>query len=184
MSESMVSIMDSTGCLDSGTLESLRRAFFGIIDLMQHLDSGELAQDLERFGGREIELVFVDEQEICALNAEYLGRDYATDVLSFPIAQEWVADVDSGVESSAGDLGDSSMPCAPLGSIIINLPLCVRMSAELGHTLEQEICLLFVHALLHLLGFDHERDDGEHRSLESTLIALAKLPPSLIERNS
>lgn len=194
MSESILSIIDSTECLDSKTLESLRKELFAIIDLMQNLDSritGEsldsgdltrsLAHDLKNFGRREIELIFVNEQEIRALNAGHLGREYATDVLSFPIMQEWVADVDSSVESGVEDLG---VPCAPLGSIVINLPLCVRMSEKLGHTLAQEIGLLFVHALLHLLGFDHERDSGEHRMLESTIITLAKLPPSLIDRSS
>ena len=194
MSESILSIIDSTECLDSKILENLRRELFAIIDLMQNLDSRitresldsggltwGLAQDLKNFSRREIELIFVDEQEIRALNAGHLGREYATDVLSFPIMQEWVADVDSSVESGVEDLG---VPCAPLGSIVINLPLCVRMSEKLGHTLAQEICLLFVHALLHLLGFDHERDSGEHRMLESTIITLAKLPLSLIDRSS
>lgn len=198
MSESILSIIDSTECLDSKILENLRRELFAIIDLMQNLDSritresldsgdltwslaSGLAQDLKNFSRREIELIFVGEQEICALNAGHLGREYATDVLSFPIMQEWVADVDSSVESGVEDLG---VPCAPLGSIVINLPLCVRISEKLGHTLAQEICLLFVHALLHLLGFDHERDSGEHRMLESTIITLAKLPPSLIDRSS
>ena len=194
MSESILSIIDSTECLDSKILENLRKELFAIIDLMQNLDSRitregldsgdltrSLAHDLKNFGRREIELIFVNEQEIRALNAGHLGREYATDVLSFPIMQEWVADVDSSVESGVEDLG---VPCAPLGSIVINLPLCVRMSEKLGHTLAQEICLLFVHALLHLLGFDHERDSGEHRMLESTIITLAKLPPSLIDRSS
>ncbi|WP_407380243.1 rRNA maturation RNase YbeY [Helicobacter sp.] len=194
MSESILSIIDSTECLDSKILENLRRELFAIIDLMQNLDSRitregldsgdltrSLAHDLKNFSRREIELIFVNEQEIRALNAGHLGREYATDVLSFPIMQEWVADVDSSVESGVEDLG---VPCAPLGSIVINLPLCVRMSEKLGHTLVQEICLLFVHALLHLLGFDHERDSGEHRMLESTIITLAKLPPSLIDRSS
>ena len=194
MSESILSIIDSTECLDSKILENLRRELFAIIDLMQNLDSRitresldsggltwGLAQDLKNFSRREIELIFVDEQEIRALNAGHLGREYATDVLSFPIMQEWVADVDSSVESGVEDLG---VPCAPLGSIVINLPLCVRMSEKLGHTLVQEIGLLFVHALLHLLGFDHERDSGEHRMLESTIITLAKLPLSLIDRSS
>ncbi|OBV28510.1 rRNA maturation RNase YbeY [Helicobacter sp. CLO-3] len=136
-------------------------------------------------GARVVEVVLVDSADMRALNAEYMGKDYATDVLSFPL-EDMLGEAESAnLDSSFLDSAKlASAPTTPLGSIIINLDLAREMSENLGHSIESEIGILFVHALLHLLGFDHECDSGEHRTKEREIITALGLPPSLIERNS
>lgn len=72
----------------------------------------------------------------------------------------------------------------PLGSIVISVDYAQEKANEFNHTLEEEITLLFIHGLLHLLGFDHEVDKGEHRTKEEELINTFNLPNSLIVRNT
>lgn len=110
---------------------------------------------------KEVELLIVDAQSIQELNREHRGKDTPTDVLSFPI---------------------DDFPHSPLGSIVINHELAHEKAKELGHKIDEEIALLFIHGLLHLLGFDHEVDGGEMREKEEALINQYKLPQSLIVR--
>ena len=121
-----------------------------------------------------VELIFVGMQKMRKINKEFLGKDYATDVLSFPL------DFDTAGILNAEILGE-----IPLGSIVINLPLARKNSKEFTHSLEEEIMILFIHAALHLLGFDHERDKGEHRQKEREImhkLGLSKNIKSLILR--
>ena len=109
----------------------------------------------------EIELVFVDSKEMQKINQKSRGIDAPTDVLSFPLEYA---------------------PHFPLGSIVINLDKVTEKSSEFGHSNEDEIALLFTHGLLHILGFDHENDDGEMRRKEIEIIEKWELPKSLIVR--
>ena len=120
---------------------------------------------------KDIEVVLMSQAQMRRLNAEFMGKDYATDVLSFPLAPLEI-------------VGDKRAPTleVPLGSIAINLPLAQKISKQHTHSLCDELCLLFLHGLLHLLGFDHESDGGEHRALESKLLQTLALPQSLIDR--
>lgn len=111
----------------------------------------------------DVELVFVKSDEMREINKSQRNIDKTTDVLSFPL--EFV-------------------PKSLLGSIVINLDLVSEKSALLGHSQDDEISLLFIHGLLHILGFDHETDSGEMRQKECEIIAKFKLPKSLIVRNS
>ena len=70
----------------------------------------------------------------------------------------------------------------PLGSIIISMDKVKEKAKELGHSEEDELSLLFIHGLLHLLGYDHEMDDGEMREKEREIIEQFNLPKSLIVR--
>jgi probable rRNA maturation factor len=96
------------------------------------------------------------------LNKIYRNKDKATDVLSFPL---------------------EDMPGMPLGSIVISIDTAKKVANELGHSIEGEIKLLFIHGLLHLLGYDHETDNGEMREKEKEIIEKFNLPKSLIIRN-
>lgn len=111
--------------------------------------------------GREIELLIVGDDEIRRMNNEFRGIDKATDVLSFPM---------------------EPMPHAPLGSIVISADHARAGASAHGHTPQEEFALLFIHGLLHLLGHDHETDEGQMRAEEERLIALWNLPSSLIVR--
>jgi probable rRNA maturation factor len=112
--------------------------------------------------GKDIELIIVDDKKIQELNLEHRGQDKPTDVLSFPLSN---------------DFSDF------IGSVVISYETANRAAQELGHGLQDEMSLLFIHGLLHLLGFDHEIDDGQMRTRESELVSLFGLPSSLIVRN-
>ena len=115
----------------------------------------------EHLTDKEIELVLTDDATIRTINREYRGIDKATDVLSFPF---------------------DPMPMAPLGSLVISMDH-VRQGAErFGHSENDETALLFIHGVLHLLGYDHECDNGEMREEERRLIGEFGLPDSLIVR--
>ncbi len=110
---------------------------------------------------KEIELLIVNKDEMREINKQHRGIDISTDVLSFPYVD---------------------MPNTPLGSIVISSWHVQTKAGELGHTNDDEMALLFIHGLLHLLGYDHEIDDGQMREKEKELIEKFKLPKSLIIR--
>lgn len=94
--------------------------------------------------GGELTLTFVDAAEIAALNAEYLGKAGPTDVLSFP-------------------LDDEPIPGVPtlLGDVVISPAVANAQFAEHAGTLDDELALLVVHGVLHVLGHDHaDADDA------------------------
>lgn len=101
-----------------------------------------------------------------ALNRTYRGKDYATDVLSFG----------EGREGGGG-------PALPnLGEIVIALGVMHRQARQAGHHPKFELRVLALHGLLHLLGYDHEHDDGRMRRVERRLRRKGGLPEGLIER--
>lgn len=93
-------------------------------------------------GTMRVTVRFVDEAEGRALNRDYRGKDYATNVLSFPY------EVPVGAE--AGER---------MGDLVICAPVVHREAAEQGKALEAHCAHLIVHGMLHLQGFDHKRDD-------------------------
>ena len=111
---------------------------------------------------KDIELIITSNEEIREINKEFRAIDKDTDVLSFPFVE---------------------MPMSFLaGSIVISSAHVEEKSKELGHSCDDELALLFIHGLLHLLGFDHESDKGEMREKEAYLINKFALPQSLIIR--
>ena len=111
-------------------------------------------------GGREFHCLLTDDKELRRLNREFLGHDYATDVLSFP--------------SAKNEPG--------LGEMAISIDRAREQSAQLGHGIETEIEILMLHGLLHLAGMDHESDGGKMRRLETNWRKKLGLPAGLIER--
>jgi len=98
-------------------------------------------------------------EEMQKLNREYRGKDEPTDVLTFP-----------------------SLSPRVLGDIAISVEIAAANAAELGHSTEAEVKVLILHGLLHLAGYDHETDDGEMQTRETTLRRKLGLPVGLIER--
>jgi len=115
----------------------------------------------ETLSDREIELILTDNDEIAHINRDFRGIDKPTDVLSFP---------------------SDPFPNAPLGSIIISIDKVEEIAQSLGHSNDDELSLLFIHGMLHLLGMDHEVDNGEMRLREGELVEQFHLPKSLIVR--
>ena len=110
---------------------------------------------------KDIELIITNNETIQKYNKEYRGIDKATDVLSFPLE-----DIDF----------------MPLGSIVISIDKAKEVANRLNHSIDDEIALLFTHGLLHLIGYDHEVDNGQMRKLENQIIKEFNLPKSLIVR--
>ncbi len=138
-------------------------------DLMIELDNRtaleidlEPAQKIaEELTDRAIELIVCDDETIRELNREHRGIDRATDVLSFPYEEA---------------------PMVPLGSIVISADFVRKGAKEHAHGEKDEFTLLFLHGLLHLLGYDHETDAGQMRRKEKDIIERFDLPKSLIVR--
>jgi probable rRNA maturation factor len=114
-----------------------------------------------------IELLVVENEQIKQLNNEHRNKDKATDVLSFPT-----------------DFPEISFNrFAPIGAIVVSIDFIEEYAKEYGHNIQDEFVLLFIHGFLHLCGYDHENDNGEHRAIENAMISKYKLPKSLIVRN-
>lgn len=100
------------------------------------------------------------------LNRRFRGEDKATDVLSFPST--------SAAESRKGS--------KLAGEVAISADIAWKNSLQLGHSAAQEIKILALHGILHLAGFDHERDNGEMAQTEAKLRRALRLPAGLTER--
>jgi len=125
------------------------------------IDENFLNKLLKNFTDKEVELIITSNEEIKEINAAQRDISKPTDVLSFPYEE---------------------MPMSPLGSIVISENFVREKALEFGHTEHEELTLLFIHGLLHLLGFDHEVDNGEMREEEERIIKKLTLPSSLIVR--
>jgi probable rRNA maturation factor len=114
----------------------------------------------------EVSVAIVGEGVMRDLNQRFRGRDYAADVLSFEY----------------GGTAGSGMPL--LGEIAISPAVALRQALRWGTTHDREMRRLLAHGLLHLLGYDHTRDKGEHLALQRRLLRrrFAGRPPAMIER--
>jgi probable rRNA maturation factor len=108
-----------------------------------------------------VSLLFVDEGAIADLNSRFLGHDGPTDVLAFPIDEE-PADSGRSPDSGGSGPGFSAEPeevPTLLGDVVICPAVAHRNAPDHAGTYDDEIALLVVHGLLHLLGLDHEEPD-------------------------
>ncbi|MCV3382273.1 rRNA maturation RNase YbeY [Campylobacter sp. IFREMER_LSEM_CL292] len=127
----------------------------------EEMDISFLEKIAQKMSDQNVELVLVDERVMREINFSQRGIDKTTDVLSFPLMQN----------------------CENLlGSIVINLDEVGKKAMEYKHSNEEEMALLFIHAMLHLQGYDHEVDQGQMRQKEQEWIEYFKLPKSLIVR--
>ena len=130
-----------------------------------------------RLGRREWNVCFVDDRQIERLNSLYRGKDRATDVLSFPwhARQRQPPQRRGGKRSGPRHTRGSANERAALefkrflGDIVISVDTAKRNARKEGHSTLNEIRWLILHGLLHLLGYNHERDQGEMTRLELAL---------------
>ena len=112
--------------------------------------------------GAEVSVSFVTADEIKSLNREYRGVDSVTDVLSFPQFDSVDDLIDMQEETGVAELGD----------VVICMERALSQAEEFGHPLKREVIYLFVHSILHLLGYDHmeEEDKKEMRAREEEVM--------------
>jgi probable rRNA maturation factor len=125
-----------------------------------------------------VSIALVSDAAMRSLNRTYRGKDYATDVLSF-----------EGTSRPRGSTGAQKSFRPPgsthsLGDIAIAVGVARRQARERGHSLAVELRVLALHGLLHLLGYDHDRDRGEMRRVEERLGRQAGLRAGLIARDA
>ena len=111
--------------------------------------------------GQEFAIVIGSDESLRDANRRFRGKRGVTDVLSFP-------------DGENGRLGD----------ILISAAQADRQAARFGHNVEDELKILTLHGLLHLLGYDHETDDGRMRRVEKRWRRKLGLPHSLTERGA
>ncbi|SCX93860.1 rRNA maturation RNase YbeY [Alkaliphilus peptidifermentans] len=107
----------------------------------------------------EVSLSLVDNEEIQELNKTYRGKDYSTDVLSFPMVEdEYMVDTEEKL----------------LGDIVLSVEKALEQADEYGHSFNREVCFLVVHSMLHLMGYDHEIDSEKEimRKKEEAILSL------------
>jgi probable rRNA maturation factor len=113
--------------------------------------------------GRAFDSLITTDAELRRLNREFRRKDEVTDVLSFP--GSWLP-----------------APGSRLGDLAISLPRARVQAREFGHTVEREMQILMLHGVLHLLGMDHETDNGRMARAEKLWRTRLRLPNGLIER--
>ena len=132
-----------------------------------------------------VTVALLGDRHIRKLNRRYRGVDTTTDVLSFPAAEH-----PRGRRSSSrrrrnkGPASIAGPPARMLGDVVIATGVARRQAREAGHSYQTELRVLALHGLLHLLGFDHERDRGRMARLEARLRRQGRLREGLIERTS
>ncbi len=117
---------------------------------------------LENFdGSAEVSVTFVDNEEIKKLNNQYRQKNTDTDVLSFPMGENGVYDINPATDAKI------------LGDIVISVEKAKEQSYRFGHSLDREVSYLTAHSMFHLLGYDHEQGGLEKvrmREKEETIM--------------
>ena len=141
-----------------GHIVSFRRAGSGLPRSELRAFAKILVEEVT--GGKYFECLFTDDRELRRLNRSFLGHDYATDVLSFP----------------------SELGGAFVGEIAISTERAAEQAKEFGHSVADELKILMLHGVLHLLGLNHEKDRGAMARQEKRWRKHFGLPVGLIER--
>ncbi len=112
-----------------------------------------------------VNVLVTNSSAVRGLNRQFRSKNKATDVLSFPFASE-----------------QSRKGATLAGEIAISADIAAHNAVRFGHSPAEEIKVLALHGILHLAGYDHERDNGEMARKEAKLRRALRLPAALIER--
>ena len=110
----------------------------------------------------EISLLLTDDDSIRKMNKTHLGRDKATDVLSFPMIEFDKPGSFPDVKDKYSTLSNPDSDELVLGDIVISIDTMIRQASDYNHSLKREFAFLLVHGMLHLLGFDHIEEEDRH----------------------
>ncbi|ADJ26590.1 protein of unknown function UPF0054 [Dehalogenimonas lykanthroporepellens BL-DC-9] len=125
--------------------------------------------------GSEMGIYITGQEKMRELNRVYRGKDKPTDVLSFSFyVKEASGSAETDVEFPVPE--DGSLH---LGELVISLPQAELQAAELGHSVKTELARLLIHGVMHLLGFDHEKDADAEIMEARELEILKQLAPLL-----
>jgi probable rRNA maturation factor len=136
--------------------------------------SGWLAKAAPPKARGAVSVAIVSDRRMRALNRQFRGKDAVTDVLSFPAKTP-------GSFFGSDHTGKMN-PASFLGDVVIASGVAKLQARAAGHSVQTEIRVLALHGLLHLLGYDHDRDDGKMARVEARLRKKAGLREGLIER--
>ncbi|MGB8321586.1 MAG: rRNA maturation RNase YbeY [Candidatus Acidiferrum sp.] len=114
-----------------------------------------------KLGSRAVGVRLIDDREMTRLNQTYRKKKGATDVLSFPFEQEF--------PSASPNKKPNRTSAAYLGDIAISPKVAHRNAKQFGRSFPDELRILILHGVLHLLGYDHETDQGQMDTIEQTL---------------
>jgi len=114
---------------------------------------GRLVEEVPPRRGDSLGIRLVSERRMREMNRDFRGIDAATDVLSF-------------VDAEAGDPSGE----VHLGDIVVSVPNAARQARAAGHSLDRELRILIIHGYLHLLGYDHQTDDGSMVRMQRVLV--------------
>jgi probable rRNA maturation factor len=133
------------------------------VDHFRWLKLAEQVLDAEGVrGDAELSILFVDQRAMTDLNRRFHAHDGPTDVLAFPIDEE---PTEGGRSPDSGGTGPGYAPPEPadlptlLGDVVICPAVATRNAADHAATYDDELALLIVHGILHLMGMDHDDDD-------------------------
>ena len=149
------------------TIEALE-PYQDVVDAARLEEAARQVLASERAQG-DITILITDDETVAELNQRYLGREGPTDVLSFP-----------AIDPNAAH--DFALPPGQppyLGDILIALPYTRRQAERLGRPLEDELALLVVHGVLHLLGYDHATPEEKAAmwARQNAILTALGLPP-------
>jgi len=163
----------------------------GVLEVFAADEQGDVAIELERWrdlatdvltdlgvrGAVELSLIFVNTDEIAALNEEYLGSVGPTDVLAFPIDASDVEVVSGPGSASRGpsrqEVDTSDLPLL-LGDVVVCPAVALAQAPTHAGNLDDELALLVVHGVLHVMGHDHAEEEERARMRAEELRLLVK----------
>ena len=136
------------------------------IDLSRWVVLAERVLASEGIARGELTLAFVDESDMAELNEEHMGETYATDVLSFPL--------DADAATAVGEMRDGDEAPVLLGDVVVCPSVAAANAPEHAGTVDDELALLVVHGVLHVLGHDHvdHHDTTRMHARERALLEL------------
>ncbi|MFC2013280.1 rRNA maturation RNase YbeY [Chloroflexota bacterium] len=119
----------------------------------------------------ELGLVIASQERVQELNKSYRGEDAPTDVLAFCAREEVGGDFPPFVQPPDGVLH--------LGEVIISYPQAITQAKEHQHSVKKEIAILMIHGVLHLLGYEHDKPEGERQMRSREMEILSKIERGL-----
>lgn len=135
------------------------------------------AMEIEGVSGAYVAARLVDDDAIREINRAQRGIDRATDVLSFPTIEYPAGKTAGKCPKRVRREYDPSCGLSFLGDLVISLPTARAQAAEYGHSLARELGFLTAHGVCHLMGYDHEDEEGRRamREIEEKALAMAAL---------